>query len=753
MRKVKNLFVILIITALLLNMFLPVVLANFETMNKEDGEVSYNDVYLEDDEKLEDSTILVDDNKNEVIEDNKTIMDEEIVEDEEKAEDVEDVTENEKNNIEEKLQENIQKNTQEKIQEKVEENVQEEVKEDNNIIRKNVQKEIVKEDTNEDYGIMLLDNAPSLGVQYRTHVQYAGWQNYVQNGATAGTSGQGLRLEGINIKLANAEKNLNIKYQVHIQNIGWQSWKKNGEMAGTSGQSLRLEAIRICLEDSDEYSIMYRVHVQNIGWQGWKYDGEMAGTSGQALRLEAIQIKIVPKQKKGKLYLDTPSKGSTYYSSNNINVQGWKMANISNTSIKAYIDNTEVASNTITYYNRKDVTNSIVEYGTANQNPNAGFKFTVNTANLSNGNHTIKVVLYSGSTTLTTINSTFKVDKNIHVNYRSHVQYVGWQGYVMDGQMSGTSGKSYRVEALNINLINVPTNAKILYRTHVQNIGWQGWKSNGEMAGTSGQGLRVEALEIKLENLNDYTVEYQVHIQDKGWSNWYIDGETAGTVGESKRIEAIKIRIVPHYKRQYKGIDVSGNNGSINWALVKRDNVDFAMIRIGYRGYGQAGRIAEDPKGKLNIEAAKKAGVKVGVYFYTQAINEAEAIEEANWVIDRIKGYGINYPVAVDFENSGANGRADNLDRNTRTKIAKAFCQTIQNAGYKPMVYTNVNWANNYINMNELTKYETWIAHWTYSTAKLPSYSKGYTMWQYSNKGVVNGVPGNVDLNVGYKKY
>lgn len=714
MKRFSNFLTILIITILLLNIFLPIVLANSEIVNNE-----YNDTFYDDVESEESNEIIED---NEILPDNNEII--------EKDDEIDD--EDEKNNIEENIG-------------------------NNNIIENDIQEEIIEEDINENYGIMLLDSSPSLGVKYRTHVQNVGWQDYVQNEQTAGTSGQALRLEGINIQLLNSEKNLNIKYQVHIQNIGWQSWKKNGEMAGTSGQSLRLEAIRICLEDSDDYSIMYRVHVQNVGWQEWKTDGEIAGTSGQGLRLEAIQIKIVSKQAKGRLCIDTPSNGSTYYSTSSINFQGWKMANVSNTSIKAYIDNTEVSSDTITYYNREDVTNAILDYGTATQNSKAGFKFSINAANLSNGGHTIKIVLYSGTTSLTTISSTFKVDKNLHVNYRSHVQNIGWQGYVMDGDMSGTSGKSYRVEAMNISLINAPSNAKIVYRTHVQNIGWQSWKSNGEMAGTSGQSLRIEAIEIKLENMDDYTVEYQVHIQDKGWSAWYIDGETAGTIGQSKRIEAIKIRIVKKYKRNYKGIDVSQFNGSINWGFVKRDNVDFAFIRVGYRGYGQAGNFKEDAMFKRNIEAAKTAGVPVGVYFVTQAITDAEAIEEANWVLQKIKEYDIEYPIAIDIEEAGVAAgdvpRTQNLDKNTRTRLAKLFCQTIQNAGYTPIVYTNVDWATNKLNMTELAQYDTWIAHYKYDVTSKPNYNGSYTIWQYSDKGSINGVLGNVDLNICYKKY
>ena len=597
-----------------------------------------------------------------------------------------------------------------------------------------------------------------IGIRYRTHVQDIGWQDWKSDGEKAGTSGKALRLEGINIKLLNLDENLNVKYQVHVQDIGWQSWKKNGEMAGTSGKTLRLEGIRINLEDSDEYSIMYRVHIQDIGWQDWKIDGEMAGTSGQALRLEAIEIKIVPKQLKGRLHIDSPSSTNTIYSTSIVDFKGWKMANVSNTYIKAYIDDVEVDSNIINYYNRTDVTNAIIDYGTATQNPKAGFKFSLDVARLSSGKHTFKIVLYSEDKVITTMNSNFTLDKDMHVSYRSHVQDVGWQSYVSDGALSGTSGKAYRLEAMNIKLINVPEDAKILYRTHIQNIGWQDWKSNNELTGTSGQALRLEAIEIKLQNLEKYSVEYKVHIQDIGWTDWYVDGQTAGTVGKFKRLEAIKIRIVPHYEKDYRGIDVSQYNGNINWDLVKRDNVDFAFIRVGIRGYGQAGNLAEDKMFRKNIEAAKTAGVPVGVYFITQSITDEEAIEEANWVLEKVKKYNIEYPIAIDIEEPGLQKptdipRTQNLDKKTRTRLAKLFCKTIKDAGYTPMVYTNVDWAENKLNMSELAQYDTWIAHYKYDANSKPNYNKTYTIWQYSDKGSVNGISGNVDLNICYKKY
>ena len=591
-------------------------------------------------------------------------------------------------------------------------------------------------------------------ISYSTHVQNVGWVYNKKNGERAGTTGSSLRLEALKINVSGMS-NVNIKYQVHVQNIGWQGWKSNGALAGTEGQSLRLEAIKIYLDSTDDYSVMYRVHVQNIGWQDWRTDGDIAGTEGQGLRLEAIEIKIVSKVKKGLIKIEKPLNAQKVYNRSNVVVSGWKLSNLSNTTIKAFVDNNQVTN--ISYSKRNDVFNTVNGYGTSKENPNPGFSFTIDTSNLSKGNHTVKILLYDKNNTYLKQESViFYVDDNLHVVYSSHVQNIGWQGYKIDGELSGTEGMAYRVEALKIKLYNAPAKAKIRYRTHVQNVGWQNWKSNDELSGTQGQALRIEALQLKLENLDDYTIEYQVHIQNKGWSSWYIDGETAGTVGESLRIEAIRIRIVPKYKRRYLGIDVSRYNGSIDWNAVKNCGVDYVMIRVGYRGYAAEGNIALDPRFIENIEGAKKAGLKVGIYFFTQAITEQEAIDEANWVIEKIKPYKIDMPVAIDVEfssESNQQGRADPLDRDSRTTITRRFCERIQAAGYTPMVYLNVDWAKNYVDMSRLKDFDTWIAHYKNDPNSSPNYSGSYTMWQYTSSGHINGISGDVDCNICYKKY
>ncbi|MDP2842417.1 MAG: hypothetical protein Q8O06_02090, partial [Acetobacterium sp.] len=143
-----------------------------------------------------------------------------------------------------------------------------------------------------------IDSNQKTGITYRTHVQNVGWQGWRSDGQSSGTSGQSLRLEGIEIKTDKLTYNLGIEYQTHVQNIGWQGFRSDGQTSGTYGQSLRLEAIQIRLTgpDAPNYDVYYRVHSQNYGWLDWAKNGANSGTQGKGLRLEAIEIKIVPKE-------------------------------------------------------------------------------------------------------------------------------------------------------------------------------------------------------------------------------------------------------------------------------------------------------------------------------------------------------------------------------------------------------------------------------------------------------------------------
>ena len=205
----------------------------------------------------------------------------------------------------------------------------------------------------------------------------------------------------------------------------------------------------------------------------------------------------------------------------------------------------------------------------------------------------------------------------------------------------------------------------------------------------------------------------------------------------------------------YNGIDVSKYNGDINWDKVKKDGVDFVIVRVGYRGYGKSGTLCTDPNYKANIEGALAAGIKVGVYYFTEALTTDEAREEAEFCISKIQDYNITLPVAIDYEypTDGKNpiGRMYNakLTKAEATANVKAFCAAVKKAGYTPLVYANKSDLSSLINGKTIgNTYKVWLANYTTKT----TYANSYEYWQYTSSGKVNGITGKVDCNFWYTK-
>lgn len=280
-----------------------------------------------------------------------------------------------------------------------------------------------------------------------------------------------------------------ISYQTHVQDYGWQSWKSNGEVSGTVGQSKRLEGINIKLSNING-SIEYKTHVQDIGWQDWKSNGQMSGTSGQSKRLEAIKVKLSG---------EAANQYDVYY---RVHAQDY-----------GWLD-------------------------WAKNGESAG------TEGYSKRLEGIQIVLVKkgenapGSTSRPFI---YKM-----IKYQTHVQNIGWQGEKADGEMSGTTGRSLRLEAIKIQLSS-SIDGGIVYKTHVQDYGWQNFVANGQASGTSGQAKRLEAIQMQLTGnaKNQYDLYYRVHAQNFGWLGWAKNGESAGTAGYSYRLEGIQIVLVP----------------------------------------------------------------------------------------------------------------------------------------------------------------------------------------------------------------
>ena len=244
------------------------------------------------------------------------------------------------------------------------------------------------------------------------------------------------------------------------------------------------------------------------------------------------------------------------------------------------------------------------------------------------------------------------------------------------------------------------------------------------------------------------TVEYQY----TGWQNidgatYYYDPATHQPVTGNQVIQGNVYTFGADgaLNRTARGIDVSKFQGSIDWNAVKADGITFAIIRCGYRGYG-SGALVEDSTYRANIRGAINAGLKVGVYFYSQATNEAEAVEEASMVLSLVSGYSLPLGVYYDTEKvAGDTGRADTISAAQRTACAVAFCETIRNSGYSAGVYSYASWFYNSLNFANISKYNTWIAQYRDTL----NFNYKYNIWQYTGSGHVNGISKPVDMNIG----
>ena len=270
---------------------------------------------------------------------------------------------------------------------------------------------------------------------------------------------------------------------------------------------------------------------------------------------------------------------------------------------------------------------------------------------------------------------------------------------------------------------------------------------NVSLKPVEGYKVPLNGTKVKVKDQVEYLViddiSLLVYTEDE------INAEVEDTASQIEDVDKTEVK-----KRQSTGsgtslgIDVSKWQKEIAWDKVKEDGIDFVIIRCGYRG-SVSGCLVEDPYFEQNIKGAIAADLKVGVYFFTQAVNEVEAVEEASMVVSLIRDYELDYPVFIDTESAGGNGRADALDEETRTAVCEAFCATVRNAGYQSGVYASRNWYNTRVDVEKLERYVIWLAEYR----KVPLYQGYYHMWQYTSKGKVDGIEGNVDLNISYLGY
>jgi uncharacterized protein YjdB len=283
-----------------------------------------------------------------------------------------------------------------------------------------------------------------------------------------------------------------VEYQAHVENIGWQNAVKDQAVAGTSGKSLRMEALKIQLvNNSYGGGLQYRAHVQDIGWQGMKTDGQEAGTHGRSLRIEALQLSLTG----------------------------------------------EIANHYDIYY--RVHAQDIGWMGWASNGQSAG------TQGYGLRLEAIQICLVAkGQPAPGSTSNAFKYKM---IQASAHVQDIGWMSAVSDGALAGTTGRSLRLEALNVRLNQQDYSGSVQYQAYVENIGWQnGWSENGQTAGTTGKGLRAEGMRMQLtgDMAAHYDIYYRVHVSDIGWLGWAKNGGPAGSRDLSLRIEAFQVKLV-----------------------------------------------------------------------------------------------------------------------------------------------------------------------------------------------------------------
>jgi GH25 family lysozyme M1 (1,4-beta-N-acetylmuramidase) len=235
---------------------------------------------------------------------------------------------------------------------------------------------------------------------------------------------------------------------------------------------------------------------------------------------------------------------------------------------------------------------------------------------------------------------------------------------------------------------------------------------------------------------HDVAIDTDIAGHDYDWSFLSNDGQNISYEGDD------------NYTIQ-KGIDVSYHQGTIDWEKVKAAGYEFVILRIAYRGYGSEGKLCIDSAFYTYLEGAQSAGLDVGVYIFSQAINEKEAEEEADLVIEALSGIKLSLPVVFDPELiKDDTARTDDVTGEQFTKNALTFCEKIKNAGYRPMIYSNMFWEAYMFNLKQLSEYQIWYADYE----QTPQTPYAFTFWQYSESGQVPGIEGNCDLDIRFVK-
>ena len=549
----------------------------------------------------------------------------------------------------------------------------------------------------------------SIAINYQAHVESIGWQSYVNNGETAGTTGQSKQMEALKIKIVNNTGITGgIEYQTHVESIGWQNYVSNDETAGTTGQGKQIVAIRIRLTGdlANSYDIYYRVHISEIGWMAWTCNDKAAGTVGFSKQVEAIEIRLIKKgdetpEINGDSYVE---KGTDINYSSHVSEIGWQ----------------------------NNVKNGLTSGTTGQGKQIEAIKIAVSSSLAGN------------------------------ITYQTYIEKTGWQNNVNNGEISGTTGLGRKIETIKISLNGtISSYYDVYYRTHVSNVGWLDWTCNGQPSGSSGIDMAIEAIEIVLvpkgadapgATTNAYVTGKWV--TDSNNNTYYYDA-FGNMARDFKMIDGVKyffnslgVLIGSNVK---KVIDVSKHQGIIDWETIKRNgDVDAVILRVA------AGYAKVDDMFARNVSELNRLGIPYGIYLYSYAENQIgyaeglgrmhEGALEAMRIIKTIKDYNVNLslPIYYDLEKWKGSTINQNWTIDNYRPIVEAFDKVMTEYGYNSSwaIYANKYWAED--RLYEWDNRIRWIAQYNHYC-----YYKGsYDMWQYSSTESVAGINGDVDVSV-----
>jgi uncharacterized protein YjdB len=413
--------------------------------------------------------------------------------------------------------------------------------------------------------VPLADPVPTYSIEYRAHVQNVGWQSWVKDGKTAGTTGRSLQAEAISIKLTGEIADYyDISYRVHSANLGWLGWTSNGKDAGTEGYGYRMEAIEIKLvakgtakDDAGAYkkrpmALEASAHVQNIGWQAWVEDGKTAGTTGRSLRVEALCLRIVSSDYTGSVEYraHVQNDGWQAWKSNGV-VAGTTGRSLQMEAIQIRLSG-EIATKYDIYYRVHIAQLGWLGWATDGQ--------TAGTVGLSCRIEAIQVllVLKGGAAP----GSTADHEIGLVIGAQANVSGKGWLSEVSSRAVVGTTGQSRQMEAFRLRIISSSFSGSIEYNAHISGTGWQSaWVKENEIAGIAASGKQIEAIRIRLTGdlANKFDVYYRAHVADWGWLGWAKNGANAGTATCSLRMEAFEIAVT------VKGDAAPGTTSGAYW--------------------------------------------------------------------------------------------------------------------------------------------------------------------------------------------